>query len=548
MRPACPDRAPLGSERVDRAPGMCIAGHVRVRSSQSIWKVLSAKPDLPRRVPDGLHVDVIVVGGGITGVTSALLLKDAGRSVAVVEARDIGSGVTSQTSAHLTQVLDTRYAELEHTFGPEGARLAAQSSGAAIDQIATLVARTGAECDFSRVPGYLYTTREEDVDQLKAELEAARRAGLSAELSRVPLPLVVRAGLCFPAQAELNPLSYLGALVQRIPGEGSYVFENTRVVAVDEGEPCRVHLEHGLVLTADRVILATHVPLNRVLLIPRVAQCRSYVVSGPAHQSAPGLFWDTERPYHYVRRQRVGTHHHWIVGGADHKTGETPALDPFVALSEYAVHVGLHEVQERWSAQVVASSDGLPLIGPNAMSERVYVATGFSGNGMTFGTLAAMLLRDACLDRDNPYAALYSTSRVKTLASLVSLIGEHVEFPLHLLSDSLKPPEARSLSEIAPGQAKTVRVAAQRLGVYRDGDFAFHAVSPVCTHLEACHVKFNPAERSWDCPCCGSRFGIDGRVLDGPAVRNLTYRRLRPEEHGGAPGSGLLTATRPSGK
>jgi glycine/D-amino acid oxidase-like deaminating enzyme/nitrite reductase/ring-hydroxylating ferredoxin subunit len=521
---------------------------VKVRSSQSIWTVLTAKPDLPRRVPDGLHVDVIVVGAGITGVTSAVLLKDAGRSVAVLEARAIGSGVTSGTSAHLTQVLDTRYAELEHTFGREGARLAAQSSGAAIDQIATLVAQTGADCDFARVPGYLYTTHEEDVDKLKAEREAARRAGLPAELSRVPLPLVIRAGLCFPAQAELNPLSYLAALAVRIPGDGSYLFENTRVVAVDEGEPCRVHLEHGPVLTADRVILATHVPLNRVLLMSSVAQCRSYVISGPAHQSAPGLFWDTEQPYHYLRRQRVGTHHHWIIGGADHKTGEAPALDPFVELAEYAVHVGLHEVQERWSAQVVASSDGLPLIGPNAMSERVYVATGFAGNGLTFGTLAAMLLRDACLDRANSYAALYSTSRVKTFASLISLIGEHVEFPLQLLSDSLRPPEAKSLDEIAPGQAKTIRVAAQRLGVYRDLDSMLHAVSPVCSHLEACHVKFNPAERSWDCPCCGSRFAIDGRVLDGPAVRNLAYRRLPSEQHQGRPGLGPCTGTRPSGE
>jgi glycine/D-amino acid oxidase-like deaminating enzyme/nitrite reductase/ring-hydroxylating ferredoxin subunit len=527
---------------------MCIANPVKVRSSQSIWTVLTPKPELSQLVPDGLHVDVIVIGAGVTGVTTALLLKDAGRSVAVVEAREIGSGVTSGSSGHLTQVLDARYGELEHTFGREGARLAAESSGTAIDQIATLVERTGAECDFARVPGYLYTTREEDVDKLKEELEAAKRAGLPAELSRVPLPLVVRAGLCFPGQAELNPLSYLAALARRLPGDGSYVFENTRVLAVDEGEPCRVHLEQGLVLSAERVILATHVPLNRVLLMPRVEQCRSYVISGPAHQSAPGLFWDTEQPYHYVRRQRVGTHHHWIIGGADHKTGEMPAVDPFVELSEHAVHVGLHDVQERWSAQVVASSDGLPLIGPNAMSERVYVATGYNGNGLTFGTLAAMLLRDACLDRFNPYAALYSTSRVKTLASLVSLIGDHVDFPLQLLSDALRPPEARSLSEIRPGQAKTLRLATQWLGVYRDSDTALHAVSAVCTHLEGCHLRFNPAERSWDCPCCGSRFAIDGRVLDGPAVRYLHYRQLRDEEPGASHTVGASTGIRPSDK
>ncbi len=497
-----------------------------MNSTRSLWTTLTSKLRFPRLEPQGIHVDVAVVGGGITGVTSALLLKNAGRSVAVLEARAIGSGVTSATSAHLTQVLDTRYYDIEAKFSTEAARLAAESSGRAIDLIEQLAAQTGADCAFERVPGYLYTEREQDVDNIQRELAASQRAGLLVELSKVALPLVSRAGICFPAQAQFNPLDYLAALVKRIPGDGSHVFEQARVLAVDEGEPCRLHLEHGAVVTAERVILATHVPLNRLLLTPRVAQYRSYVVSGPAHQSVPGLFWDTEDPYHYVRRHRIGAHYHWIVGGADHKTGQEPKHEePFAQLCEFAARVGLHEVQELWSAQVVEPIDGLPLIGKNALSERVYVATGFSGNGMTFGTLAAMLLRDACLDRANPYAELYAPSRLETFQSIATFLGENIDYPLHLLSDVLKPPEVESLEAIQRGDGKSVRVHGERLAVYRDASDDLHAVSPVCTHL-GCHVRFNHAEKTWDCPCHGSRFGTDGRVLDGPAVRDLSYRRL----------------------
>jgi glycine/D-amino acid oxidase-like deaminating enzyme/nitrite reductase/ring-hydroxylating ferredoxin subunit len=427
-------------------------------------------------------------------------------------------------------VLDTRYQQLEHRFGREGAALVARSSQAAIEQIARLVERTRADCDFARLPGYLFTEREDGVDELRLELEAARTAGLEVELSPVPLPLVARAGLCFPNQAQFNPLLYVNGLAANIPGDGSHVFEQARVVSIDEGEPCRVHLEHGEVLTADRVILATHVPLNRVLVTPRLAQYRSYVVSGVAPQSSPGLFWDTEDPYHYVRRQRVGDCFHWIVGGADHKTGQEPAgQEPFERIAEIAARIGLHAIEQRWSAQVVESVDGLPLIGKNAGSERVYVATGFSGNGMTFGTLSAMLLSDACLGRNNEYAELYSAARIKPLASLASFVGENVDFPLHLLSDALRPPEARSLREIAVGEGKTVRVGGRRLAVYRDDHQLLHAVSPVCTHL-GCHVKFNHAEKTWDCPCHGSRFGLDGAVLDGPAAQNLDYQVLDDDD------------------
>jgi nitrite reductase/ring-hydroxylating ferredoxin subunit len=327
-------------------------------------------------------------------------------------------------------------------------------------------------------------------------------------------------------QAQLDPLAYVIGLARALPGNGCHIHEQSRVIAIDEGEPCRVHLESGGVVIASRVVLATHVPLNRLLLTPRVAQYRSYVLSGPAVSSVPGLFWDTEDPYHYVRRHRVGDEYHWLVGGADHKTGQEPSdQDPFLALRRYATRLGLNTINHYWSAQVVEPADGLPLIGRNALSQRVYVATGFSGNGLTLGTLAAMILRDACLERDNRYARLYAATRIESVSALGSVIGEGVDFPLHLLSDSLLPPEARTLDEIERGEGKTIRVDGERLAVYRDPHGTLHAVSPVCTHL-GCHVKFNSTEATWDCPCHGSRFDVEGRVLDGPAIRNLTHREL----------------------
>jgi glycine/D-amino acid oxidase-like deaminating enzyme/nitrite reductase/ring-hydroxylating ferredoxin subunit len=497
-----------------------------VQTTRPLWDILTDRPALPQDPPPQLQVDVAIIGGGITGLTTAALLAAEGASVAVLEAREVGSGVTSGSTGHLTQVLDMRYADIERRLGPERARLVARSSAQAIEQIAQIVDRFGIACDFERVPGYLFTEREEHVDNLQRELEAARRAGLEVAAADVPLPFVTRAGLRVEGQAQLDPLAYVLGLAVRLASRGCHVFERSRVVAIDEGEPCRVHLERGGVVTASRIILATHVPLNRVLLTPRVAQYRSYVLSGPASTTVAGLFWDTEDPYHYLRRQRVGDEYHWLVGGADHKTGKEPsARDPFLALREYGARLGLRRISEYWSAQVVEPADGLPMIGRNALSQRVYVATGFSGNGLTFGTLAAMILRDACLDRDNPYAKLYAATRVESVAALGSVIGESVDFPLHLLSDSLLPPEARSLDEIERGEGKTIRVDGERLAVYRDAHGVLHAVSPVCTHL-GCHVRFNSAEATWDCPCHGSRFDVEGRVLDGPAVRNLAHREL----------------------
>ncbi|HTM46150.1 MAG TPA: FAD-dependent oxidoreductase, partial [Polyangiaceae bacterium] len=362
--------------------------------------------------------------------------------------------------------------------------------------------------------------------ELELELEAALRAGLSVERASPPLPFPVKSAIRFLNQAQFHPRAYVVPLAHGIVGGGSHVFEATRVIAVDEGEPCRIHTDLDTTLTADRVILATHAPLNRVLLQTKLAQYRSYVVAGPVRHSPYGLFWDMDDPYHYIRSHRIGDQFYLLVGGEDHKTGQDPETDvKFHRLVEYARRFDVSTITHRWSAQVIEPVDGLPFIGRNAGSERVFVATGFSGDGMVFGTLSAMILADLCRGIPNRYAELYQATRVKPLASLASYIEENVDFPLHLLSDTLRPPDVTSLDAIERGDGKIVRVRGERLAVYRDHEGALHAVSPVCTHL-GCHVAFNVSERSWDCPCHGSRFDVDGTVINAPAVHNLRRRNV----------------------
>ncbi|MDP9037289.1 MAG: FAD-dependent oxidoreductase [Myxococcota bacterium] len=475
------------------------------------------------------EVDVVVVGGGITGITAALLLQRAGKHVAVLEARRIAAGVTGHTTAHLTEALDARYATLVRDFGAEGARLAAQASRAAIEQIAHLVDSKAIDCGWRRLPGYLYTEREADLEALHLELEAAKSVGLMVDMTRdVPLPFPARAALRFEDQAELHVREYLFPLCDEIEQRGGLLFEGSRVIDIEEDEPCRVVTERGTV-RAQHVIVAANAPLNRILLQTKIAHYRSYALALRVSQPRlGGLFWDTDDPYHYLRsapdeaRRPGDTGSLLIVGGEDHKTGTDEHTQArFESLLAYAnERFTVEEVGFRWSAQVVEPADGLPLIGKNAFASRVYVATGYSGNGITFGTAAGMLLCDQVLQRENPWSKLFDPGRIKPLASVKDFIAENADVGLHMIGDRLRAPDATHLREVGPGEGKIVRIHGRRLAVFRDPSGALHALSPVCPHL-GCQVHFNDAEKSWDCPCHGSRFGVEGEVLNGPAMRGL---------------------------
>jgi glycine/D-amino acid oxidase-like deaminating enzyme/nitrite reductase/ring-hydroxylating ferredoxin subunit len=499
------------------------------RSTDPLWMADSAAAVYPRLEHDQLRVDVAVVGAGITGITAARELLAAGRTVALVDSHQVASGVSARTTAHLTEVLDTRYHEIERQFGPEAATLVARSQRAAIEYIFETAAAANIDCGLERVTGYLLAERRDQLDELKHERGACLRAGVTVEPGEPLLPFPTRAALCFPNQAQFHSRQYLLPLVEDFQRRGGHVFERTHVIAVHEGEPCHLYTQHGPELQAEHVILATHSPLNRVLIQTKLAQYRSYVVAGAVERGPEGLFWDMEDPYHYVRTARVGSQSYLLVGGADHKTAiPEEGVDPYAELRSYAARFGVLDTPYQWSAQVVESADGLPFVGLNARSECVYVATGFSGNGMTFGTMAGHILSDLCQGKANPYADLYQATRVKPMASLGSYLSENSDFPMHLVADWMRPAEVHSPREIARGEGKILRQGSRRLAVYCDDAGRMHSVSPVCTHL-GCIVKFNAAERTWDCPCHGSRFDADGAVLDGPAKRPLEPRTLAPD-------------------
>ena len=500
------------------------------RIHKSLWTQTAPGRRFPVLSGD-LTVDVAVVGGGVAGLTAAWLLRRAGKKVVVLEMNRLLSGQTGQTTAHLTELLDTPYSTLRSDFGEKGARMAAASSREAIEKIAGLIHELGVECGFQRVPMYRYAETDTQWSELEKEVVAAREAGLEARLTReVPLPYPVKGALRLDNQALFHPRAYLLAMAERLEKEGCPLFEETRVVEVHDGTPCRVVTDRGTVLATD-VVEATTTPLNRVFLHTKLYPYRTYAVAGPLEGPLEaGLYYDSQEPYHYIRPQRIDGMNYLIVGGEDHKVGsEQETEEHFAALEAYTRRLfPVTRLTHRWSGQVIEPADGLAYIGRNSLSRHTWVATGFSGTGITWGTLSAMILSDLLLGRESPYAALYDATRVKVRAGAKDFIQENADVAFRFVADRLSRPDGHALSEVAPGEGKILEVDGQKVAVYREQGGACHAVSPVCTHL-GCHVHWNTAERSWDCPCHGARYSPTGKVLNGPAVKDLASKKLPAE-------------------
>ena len=474
------------------------------------------------------EVDVVVVGGGIAGLTTAFLLKQAGKRVVVVEMHRLLSGQTGQTTAHLTELLDTPYTVLESDFGREGARLAAESARAAIERLSTLAERLGVPHSFQRVPGYRYAETRREAQELEQEAEAAQRAGLRCTLTReVPLPYPVRLALRVEDQGQFHPREYLLAMAEAIEGDGCAVYEDTRVTHLEERGRCHVRTEHGELVASD-VVEATTTPLNRLFMHTKLYPYRTYTVAAPlAGPLEAGLYYDSKDPYHYIRTHRLGDVNHVIVGGEDHKVGtRTDTEACFQALEDWTrQRFPVESFTHRWSGQVIEPADGLPYIGRNSVSRHLWVATGFSGIGTLFGTLSGMVLTDLILGRSTPYAQLYAATRVKPRAGARDFLQENADVAFRFVVDRLSRPDVGAVSEVPRGEGRIVEVEGRKVAVYREESGAVHAVSPVCPHL-GCHVHWNQGERSWDCPCHGSRFSPTGEVLNGPAVADLPSRKL----------------------
>jgi glycine/D-amino acid oxidase-like deaminating enzyme/nitrite reductase/ring-hydroxylating ferredoxin subunit len=498
--------------------------------STSVWIETGPEPDEHPELEADVRADVAVLGGGIVGITTALLLAEAGARVVLLEADRLARGVTGNTTAKVTSQHGLVYARLRSRFGADGAHTYAEANEGALEWIAARVERDAIDCDFRRRPAYAYATSRGERSSAEDEAEAASDAGLRAWFTdTTPLPYETEGAVRFENQAEFHVRKYLFALVRALEGRDCRVFERTRAVEVDAGEPCVVKTPGGRV-TADRVVVATHYPfLDRSLAFARVHPERSYAIACRIAGTPPeGMFISAGSPTRSIRGVPLDGDELLLVGGEGHRTGTGgDTTERYRRLEAFArEHWDVRSVEHRWSAQDNITVDGVPYVGRlTPRGERVLMATGFAKWGMTGGTAAAMIMSDLLLGRDNPWARLFDPNRLTVRASAMRLVKENAEAGLRFVGDRLTKGGHRSLEDLEPGEGDIVRHDGRRVAGYRDDDGALVAVSPTCTHL-GCQVRFNRAERSWDCPCHGSRFAPDGSVLQGPAVHRLERKPI----------------------
>lgn len=494
-------------------------------TNPSIWAVTA--PGGPTHPPLAApaEAEVVVIGGGIAGLSAALALVEGGARVTVLEAGRICSGVTAYTTAKVTSLHGLVYAGLAKNAGEDAARAYGEANEAAIRQVRRWAATYGIDCDLSDRQAFTYTMSTEKVDDIAAEVEAAQRLGLPASFTTTTdLPYEVAGAVKFDGQAQFHPRDYCLGLAGAIVAGGGTIHEDTRAVAVDEGKPSVVRTAGDIEVRAPHVVVTTHLPfLDRGGFFAKCHPVRSYALAARLNEGAvvpKGMYLSIDTPSRSVRSALGDTV--VILGGESHKTGqEDDERQRYAALGEWSLDTfDIESVEAQWSAQDYSPVDGIPFIGRQLPKSDVFVATGFKKWGMTNGTAAGLMIADAIAGRDNPWSATFDASRQKSALSSRDLYKENANVAQQFVGDrlsTLRPPSADTL---APGEGGIVTCAGNKVAAYRDDEGTLHAVSPVCTHL-GCLVAFNTAEKSWDCPCHGSRFTVAGEVIQGPATADL---------------------------
>jgi glycine/D-amino acid oxidase-like deaminating enzyme/nitrite reductase/ring-hydroxylating ferredoxin subunit len=495
--------------------------------TQSLWMDVDVAADAPRLTRDE-RADTVVIGSGIAGLSTAYELSQAGHNVVVLDRGKIGKGMTARTTAHLTSPSDDSFESLIRMRGLELARDFYQSHSDAIDRIEAIQEKEKIDCAFRRVAGYLFPALGSKSSELTPELEACKKVGVEVEWHKgIPFKGLgdVRC-LRYANQGAFHPLRYLRGLAAAIESKGGRLFADTRVDEISEnGEEVTVRTENGHTVRARWAVVATNSPINdRVAIHTKQAPYRTYAMALtiPRGALADGLYWDTLDPYHYVRPQPGrGNFDYVIAGGADHKTGEADDGEPrFEAIEAWIRNLlpQLGNVTHRWSGQVLDPIDYSAFIGRNPGNENVFVATGDSGQGITHGVVASLLICNLILQGRSPWTELYDPAR-KTLAAATNFISENMT-ALKNFAEYVAPGEISSFDELKPGHGAIMRKGLQKIAAYRDEKGKLHQRSAVCTHL-GCHVHWNSLETCWDCPCHGSHFAPDGTALNGPAVMPL---------------------------
>jgi glycine/D-amino acid oxidase-like deaminating enzyme/nitrite reductase/ring-hydroxylating ferredoxin subunit len=484
-------------------------------------------------LPCSMSFDVAVVGGGIAGLTAAVLLKHSGARVAVLEARRIGRGVTGHSTAKVTSGHDVIYQDLIRRFSAEKARQYADANQGAIEFIAAFADERGASCDLRRTFACTYTCEDQNLEKIQREVEVAADLGLPVTYTEsLDLPFPVKGAICYENQACFHPLKYLSSMAEIIPGRGSHIFENTTVKDVEEGRPCRVVTERGVV-RADQVIVATHFPiLNRGLFFAKMTPIRSYLTALRLEQDPPeGMYISLDSPHHTMRRHQTDTGETYLlIGGEDHEVGHGgDTAERYRRIERFArSHFRVQETLYRWSTQDNSPADQVPFIGRHSLlSRRVYVATGFQGWGMTNGTVAGVLLSDMVSGTKNPWSPVFDPNRFTPFISKKFYV-QNIHVAEMFVTDRTAGRAEKDLSALLPGEGAIVRDRGKELAASRDENGRVRVFSPTCTHM-GCKVSWNNGEESWDCPCHGSRFDREGRVIHAPAVKELSSVDQRGE-------------------
>lgn len=511
-------------------------------ANASFW-LDSVSPIAFTPLASDLETEVVIVGAGISGLSVAYCLVKAGIRVVVLDDGFVGSGETGRTTAHIASALDDGYAEIQRVLGEEKSRLAAQSHTEAINFIERVIDEERIECDFSRVDGFLFLHPTDNVKTLQEELAATNACGISTHMIDGVPGMSGEEGPClmFPDQAQFHPQKYLRGLAHAVVRHGGAIYTETRV----EGIGKTGIKTKDFNVSARHVVVATNSPVNNwVTMHTKQFPYRTYVIGGLIEKGSirSALWWDTGNyeskwvtdPYHYVRIQPYDDKNDLlIVGGEDHKTGQDdlPEGQRYLKLEAWTRKrfPGMKQVVYQWSGQVMEPVDMMGFIGRNPGDKNIYIATGDSGNGITHGTIAGMLISDLIIGRDNPWETLYDPSRI-TLKSAPEFLQEAGNMSVQYL-DYLKPGDLTPIEDLKPGQGEVVNMNGKRVAVYKDGSEVVHAFSAICPHM-GCILRWNNDERSFDCPCHGSRFTCLGAVVNGPAKEDLQRLYLRPKLSG----------------
>ena len=509
-------------------------GAVTSGENISYW-IDSLKPVEYKPLKENKKTDVLIIGGGLAGLTTAYCLLKEGRRIVLIEDGLIGSGETGRTTAHLTAALDDRYYDIESVFGVDGSRIAAESHTAAIEWIASTVKNENIDCDFERVDGFLFLHPSDKVENLRKEFKATQNAGLKTEWQEQTHHIAAYYGpsIKYPRQAQFHILKYMNALAEAVIKMGGEIFTMSRAGKITaKGAEC-----NGYNITAEHIVVATNSPVNdMVTMHTKQSPFRTYVIGAkiPKGKLPHALWWDTGNmntkwmtaPYHYVRVQPFDDEYEMVIaGGEDHKTGQADdeginEEDRYDALEEWTrKHFpAITDIVFRWSGQVLEPLDYMGFIGKNPGDDNIYIVTGDSGNGMTHTTIAGILITDLIQGRENKWATLYSPKRIP-----IKLPGRFLSETLNMAKqygDHIMKADIEEASQLANDEGAILSKGFRKIALYRDGSGTLHSFTAVCSHL-GCVVQWNADEKTFDCPCHGSRFSKEGVVINGPAVSNL---------------------------